>query len=309
MPPRVLLSWSSGKDSAWTLYVLRQREVEVVGLLTTFNEAAGRVAMHAVRRALVEAQAKAAGLPLWPVPLPWPCSNAAYEERMRAVISRARAEGITHVAFGDLFLEDIRNYRIRQLAATGLEPLFPLWCSPADTPELARRMLGAGVRAVLTCVDPRQLAASFVGRSYDAVVLADLPPGVDPCGERGEFHTFCFGGPMFAAEIPVQLGEPVSRDGFSFVDLVPASAPSPRLEPERPLVTDNRESLSAVGLCWSCGCSRRVRNRRRSVFFRCGRAESDARFPRYPRLPVRSCPGYEAAPELAQGDGAKAASG
>lgn len=222
MAKRVLLSWSSGKDSAWTLHVLRQqRDVEVVGLLTTFNEAADRVAMHAVRHALVDAQASAAGLPLWPVLLPWPCSNADYEQRMSAVIGRARDEGITHVAFGDLFLEDVRNYRIRQMSGTGIEPLFPLWGTPADTPDLARRMLEGGLRAVLTCVDPRQLPEPFVGRPYDAALLADLPPGVDPCGERGEFHTFCFGGPMFAFEIAVQVGETVSRDGFCFADLVP----------------------------------------------------------------------------------------
>lgn len=222
MAKRVLLSWSSGKDSAWTLHVLRQqRDVEVVGLLTTFNEAVDRVAMHAVRHALVDAQASAAGLPLWPVLLPWPCSNAYYEQRMSAVIGRARDEGITHVAFGDLFLEEVRNYRIRQMSGTGIEPLFPLWVTPADTPDLARRMLEGGLRAVLTCVDPRQLPEPFVGRPYDAALLADLPPGVDPCGERGEFHTFCFGGPMFAFEIAVQVGETVSRDGFCFADLVP----------------------------------------------------------------------------------------
>lgn len=221
MSRRVLLSWSSGKDSAWTLHVLRQQpDVEVVGLLTTFNEAADRVAMHAVRRTLVEAQAAVAGLPLWAVRLPWPCSNVAYEERMAAVISRAREEGVTHVAFGDLFLEDVRNYRIHQLSGTGVEPLFPLWGSASDTPDLARRMLAAGLRAVLTCVDPKQLPEPFVGRLYDAALLADLPPGVDPCGERGEFHTFCFGGPMFASEITVQVGETVSRDGFCFADLV-----------------------------------------------------------------------------------------
>ncbi len=231
-PPRVLLSWSSGKDSAWTLHVLRQQDVQVVGLLTTFNEAAGRVAMHAVRRTLVEAQAAATDLPLRQVPLPWPCSDAAYEQRMRAAIVRAREEGITHMAFGDLFLQDIRDYRIRQLAATGIEPLFPLWCSPADTPDLARRMLDHGLRAVLTCVDPRQLPESFVGRPYDPALLGDLPPGVDPCGERGEFHTFCFGGPMFTAEIPVQVGEAVTRDGFCFADLVPRALSGPRRKPE-----------------------------------------------------------------------------
>jgi uncharacterized protein (TIGR00290 family) len=222
MSRRVLLSWSSGKDSAWTLHVLRQRrDVEVVGLLVTFNETADRVCMHAVRRALVKAQASAAGLPLWPVSLPWPCSNAAYEQRMGTVIQRAREEDITHVAFGDLFLQDVRDYRIRQLSGTGVEPLFPVWGS--DTPDLARRMVDAGLRAVVTCVDPKQLPELFAGRLYDAQLLADLPPGVDPCGERGEFHTFCFDGPMFAFEIPVQLGKTVSRDGFCFTDLVPSS--------------------------------------------------------------------------------------
>ncbi len=223
MPRRVLLSWSSGKDSAWTLHVLRQQAgVEVAALLTTINETADRVAMHAVRRSLVEAQASALGLPVWPVFLPSPCPNLEYEARMARVIERARAQGISHVAFGDLFLEEIRDYRIRQLAGTGVEPLFPLWTSSADTPDLARRMLDAGLRAVLTCVDSRQLPPSFVGRQYDGALLADLPRGIDPCGERGEFHTFCFGGPMFAAEIPVRVGETVSRDGFCFADVLEA---------------------------------------------------------------------------------------
>jgi uncharacterized protein (TIGR00290 family) len=228
MRRRVLLSWSSGKDSAWTLHVLRQQDVDIVGLLTTFNEAAGRVSMHAVRQSLVEAQAAAAGLPLWPVPLPWPCSNEDYEQRMRGVVERALEAGVTHMAFGDLFLEDIREYRIRQLAGSGIEPLFPLWCSSADTPRLARQFLDGGVRAVLTCVDGRQLPGSFVGRSFDAALLADLPPGVDPCGERGEFHTFCSAGPMFASEIGVQLGDAVSRDGFHFIDLLPRTGAGPR---------------------------------------------------------------------------------
>jgi uncharacterized protein (TIGR00290 family) len=229
---RVLLSWSSGKDSAWTLHLLRQQaDVEVVGLLTTFNQAADRVAMHAVRHALVEAQAEATGLPLWPVQLPWPCSNNEYEQRMSAVIGRARDADITHVAFGDLFLEDVRNYRIHQMADTGIEPLFPLWGMPADTPNLARRMLDAGLRAVLTCVDPKQLPESFAGRSYDAALLAELPPGVDPCGERGEFHTFCFGGPMFDREIAVQVGEIITRDGFCFADVLPAFSESSSTQP------------------------------------------------------------------------------
>ena len=149
---------------------------------------------------------------------------------MAAAIARAREDGITHVAFGDLFLQEIRDYRIRQLTGTGIEPLFPLWGAPGDTPALARRMVDAGLGAVLTCVDPKQLAAAFVGRQYDAALLADLPPGVDPCGERGEFHTFCFAGPMFGADIPIRVGETVCRDGFWFADLVhqePVTAPSP----------------------------------------------------------------------------------
>jgi len=218
---RVLLSWSSGKDSAWSLHVLRQQpSVEVVGLLTTFNEMAERVSMHAVRRSLVEAQAAAAHLPLRQVPLPFPCSNAEYEDSMRVAIGRAREEGVTHLAFGDLFLEDIRDYRIRMLSGSGIEPLFPLWCSAADTPVLAREMLSNGLRAVLTCVDPKQLPESFAGRTYDAALLSDLPPAVDPCGERGEFHTFCFSGPMFASEIGVRVGETILRDGFRFADLM-----------------------------------------------------------------------------------------
>ncbi len=218
----VLLSWSSGKDSAWALHVLRQRtDVSVVGLLTTFNEAADRVAMHAVRRELVEAQAALTALPLWPIFLPWPCTNDVYEARMQSAIERARREGITHIAFGDLYLADVRAYRERQLAGTGLEPLFPLWGTPDDTPLLARQMLAANLRAVLTCVDPRQLDARFVGRIFDADFLAALPSGVDPCGERGEFHTFCCAGPMFTAPIRVHVGDPLLRDGFWFVDLVP----------------------------------------------------------------------------------------
>lgn len=221
---RVLLSWSSGKDSAWTLQVLRQQAVEVVGLLTTFNEAVDRVAMHAVRRILVEAQAAGVGLPLWPVQLPWPCSNADYEQRMREVVTRAVNAGITHVAFGDLFLEEIRNYRIRQLAGSGIEPLFPLWGTPNDTRQLARNMLKAGMKSVLTCVDPQQLAPSFVGRFFDDALLSDLPSSVDPCGEKGEFHTFCFDGPIFAKEIPLERGQTVYRDGFWFADVVLAGA-------------------------------------------------------------------------------------
>jgi diphthamide synthase (EF-2-diphthine--ammonia ligase) len=176
--------------------------------------------MHAVRRELLEAQARAAGLPLWPVPIPSPCPNVEYERRMGEAIARARAEGITHVAFGDLFLEDVRRYRETTLAGSGVAPLFPLWALPTD--RLAREMLAGGLAATVTCVDPRQLDPSFAGRRFDAAFLADLPAGVDPCGERGEFHTFCHAGPMFAAPIAVTPGEVVEREGFVFADLRPA---------------------------------------------------------------------------------------
>ena len=220
MSQRVLLAWSGGKDSAWALHVLRlQPQWEVVGLLTTFNQAFDRVAMHAVRRELIEAQARAAGLPLWTVPLPWPCSNAEYEAAMRRACARAVEAGITAMAFGDLFLEDIRRYREAQLQGTRLEPLFPLWGEP--TAALARRMIAAGLRARITCLDPKALPESFAGREFDAGLLAGLPPAVDPCGENGEFHSFVYAGPMFDAAIAVRLGEVVRRDGFIFADLLP----------------------------------------------------------------------------------------
>jgi uncharacterized protein (TIGR00290 family) len=221
---RILLSWSSGKDSAWCLHVLRnKREYEIVGLLTTFNEAANRVAMHAVRRELVERQAAAAGLPLWPVHLPWPCSNEQYEGLMAEACKKAISNGIEGIAFGDLFLEDVRAYREKQLKGTGLQPIFPLWGQP--THELARGMIRSGLRAKLTCVDTNQLDAEFVGREFDEDLLAALPTGVDPCGERGEFHSFVYAGPMFDVEIPVVVGETVVRDQFVFADL--SSAPIP----------------------------------------------------------------------------------
>lgn len=218
--PKALLAWSSGKDSAWTLHVLRaQNEVEVVGLLTTINQAFDRVAMHAVRTELLRAQAEAADLPLQPVPIPWPCSNAEYEAAMGAAMARARADGITHVAFGDLFLEDVRRYREERLAPTGVTPLFPLWKTPTDA--LARQMVEAGLRARLTCVDPKSLDPRFAGRDFDAALLAELPATVDPCGERGEFHTFAYAGPMFRRPIAIRTGEMVARDGFVFADLLP----------------------------------------------------------------------------------------
>jgi uncharacterized protein (TIGR00290 family) len=219
--PRVLVSWSSGKDSAWALHVLRVRaEVEVVGLLCTLNAAHDRVAMHAVRRTLLEAQAAAVGLPLWPVPLPTPCPNDAYERAMRTALARARAERIAQVAFGDLFLADVRAYRERQLAGTGIAPLFPLWGAP--TAALAREMLAAGVCAHVTCVDPRRLAPELAGRRWDEAFLAALPAEADPCGENGEFHTFVSDGPMFSAPVAVRAGEIVAREGFVFADLLPA---------------------------------------------------------------------------------------
>ncbi|HJV23995.1 MAG TPA: hypothetical protein VJ570_14935 [Holophagaceae bacterium] len=219
-PRKILLSWSSGKDAAWALHTLRLAGTPPAGLLTTVNEAFGRVAMHAVREELLEAQAEAAGLPLTKVRIPYPCPNEAYESAMAEACAAAVADGFTHVAFGDLFLEDVRDYRIRKLAGTGLEPLFPLWGIP--TADLAREMIAGGLRARLTCVDPRVLDPRFVGRAFDSDLLADLPPEVDPCGERGEFHSFCHAGPMFAHAIPIAVGEVVTRDGFTFADLVPA---------------------------------------------------------------------------------------
>lgn len=208
MRHRVLLAWSSGKDSAWSLQTLRERhDVDVVGLITTHNEVTQRVEVHGVPLALVEAQAAAAGLTLWPVPIPWPCSNAIYEQRMRQMLELARASGITAIAFGDLYLADVRAYRERLLAATGIEPLFPLWGAQDETPSLAREMIAAGLRATVTCVDPAQLPPTFLGREFDMQFLADLPPHVDPCGERGEFHTFCHSGPMFATPIPFAISD------------------------------------------------------------------------------------------------------
>ena len=198
--------------------MLRQRrEYEVVGLLTTFNEVADRVAMHAVRRELVERQAAAVELPLWAVPLPWPCSNEEYERLMAEACAKAVGEGVEGVAFGDLFLEDVRAYREKQLKGTGLEPVFPLWGMP--TRELAREMIAAGTRAKLTCVDTDKLDRSFVGREFDEALLSDLPEGVDPCGERGEFHSFVYAGPMLNAALPVTVGEIVVRNQFVFADL------------------------------------------------------------------------------------------
>ena len=218
MKPRLLISWSSGKDSAWMLHLLqRLSEYEICGLVTTINAEFERVAMHGVRRTLVEEQARAAHLPLWDVLLPWPCDNETYETRMRNLMSKAVAAGIEWMAFGDLFLEDIRVYRERLLDGSGVAPLFPLWHSPTDA--LAREMIRAGVRAHVVCVDPKQLDRSFAGRAFDDAMLRDLPSHVDPCGENGEFHTFVSGGPMFDRTIGVTIGEALERDGFVFADV------------------------------------------------------------------------------------------
>lgn len=217
------LSWSSGKDSAWSLEMLRRgAAVEVTALFTTVNAAFDRVAMHAVRRTLVEAQAQAAGLDLHVIEIPYPCPNADYERIMGGFVAKARAQGVDAMAFGDLFLADIRAYRERQLAGTGITPLFPLW--GRDTRALAEEMIGGGLVTHVTCVDPRKLDRTFAGRVFDAAFLADLPDGIDPCGENGEFHTLVSAGPMFREAIPVRRGEVVDRDGFVFADMVPAEA-------------------------------------------------------------------------------------
>lgn len=219
--PKALMCWSSGKDSAWALHRLRtQGGVDIVGLLTTLNRDAARVSMHAVREQLLDVQAAALGLPVIKVLIPEECVNADYERAMAAALDKARAEGVTAVAFGDLFLEDVRRYREERLADTGITPLFPLW--GLDTKPLAREMVGGGLRAHITCVDPRQLDRSFAGRTFDASLLDDLPATVDPCGERGEFHTFAYAGPMFSRPIAIRPGEVVERNGFVFADVLDA---------------------------------------------------------------------------------------
>ncbi len=221
MAGKVLVSWSSGKDSAWMVEMLRHdSERQVVGLMTTIGDAGHRVAMHGVHRDLVQRQAESLGLPIRFIPLPEPCSNQDYEAIMQGVVASALAEGIGEVAFGDLYLDDVRAYRESRLAGTGLAPVFPLWEVP--TVPLVHRMIHQGLRAVITCVDSRQLDPRFVGRTFDEAFLADLPDGVDPCGERGEFHTFVFDAPSFAYPIAYTPGNTSERDGFVYLDLLPA---------------------------------------------------------------------------------------
>lgn len=215
-----LLSWSSGKDSAWALHTLRQNpEIELAGLFCTVNQEFSRVAMHGVRTELLQRQADAVGLPLHIIYIPYPCSNEQYAQVMSEFVEQAKRDGIECFAFGDLFLEDVRRYREERLQGTGIEPIFPLW--GANTAELSQTMVAAGLKSVLTCVNPKLLSKAFSGRTFDAELLRDLPPKLDPCGENGEFHSFAFAGPMFTQPIPFTIGETVERDGFVFTDLVP----------------------------------------------------------------------------------------
>jgi uncharacterized protein (TIGR00290 family) len=222
MKKKALLSWSSGKDSAWALHVLRQQaEFEIVGLVSTINEVFDRVAMHAVRTELLRQQAASVGLPLRLVSLPFPCSDDVYEARMSALIVAAQAERIEAIAFGDLYLTDVRQYRERMMAGTGITPLFPLWERP--TAALAEEMIISGLHAQITCIDPRCMPASLAGREFNRDFLNALPAGVDPCGENGEFHSFAYAGPIFNRPVGFTVGETIERDGFIFTDLLPVS--------------------------------------------------------------------------------------
>lgn len=217
-PVRILVSWSSGKDSAWALHRLAQDErYQICGLMTTINSAFDRVAMHSTRREVLEAQAAALGLPLRLIPLPWPCSNQDYAAAMQRACDEAIASGIEAIGFGDLFLQDIRKYREDALRGTGLAPLFPLW--GADTRHLLAEMIAAGLRARIVCVDPNQMPREFAGRDLDATFLRELPAGIDACGENGEFHTCVYNGPMFREAVPIESGEVVEREGFIFADV------------------------------------------------------------------------------------------
>lgn len=216
---KAILSWSSGKDSAMALYrTLASKQFEVVCLLTTLTDQFRRVSMHGVREELLDRQAESLGITLEKMLIPYPCPNAVYEEKMRNTLSLWKERGVTHVIFGDLFLEDIRRYREANLSRFDLTPVFPVWGT--DTTSLAREMLEVGFRAVLTCVDPRKLDGKFAGRQFDSSLLGDLPPTVDPCGENGEFHTFVYDGPIFRESIPVEIGQSVLRDGFQFADVL-----------------------------------------------------------------------------------------
>jgi len=216
-----IVAWSTGKDSAWALHEARRLpDIEVVGILTTVTETFHRVSMHGVREDLLEAQARALGLRLFKVPIPYPCPDVTYEEAMREALAKVKGIGVTRIIFGDLFLRDVRNYREAKLAGTGFEGVWPLW--GLDTRALACRMVDGGLRATITCLDPKRLPREFAGREFDHDLLRDLPAGVDPCAENGEFHTFAWDGPMFTNPIQVHVGETVERDGFVFTDLLQA---------------------------------------------------------------------------------------
>ena len=219
MKKKTLLSWSSGKDSAWALHVLRQQQdIEVVGLFCTFNMKFDRGAMHAVRIELISQQAKNLGLPLELIPIPDPCSDSEYKTIMADFIDQVKSQGIDTIAFGDLFLEEIRSYREESLAGTGITPLFPLWGIPTD--ELSKEMVNSGLRAKITCIDPRYLPAEFAGHEYDSTFLQQIPDTIDPCGEKGEFHSFAYDGPMFKNKLNVCVGETVTRGGFVYTDIL-----------------------------------------------------------------------------------------
>lgn len=220
MKKKTLLSWSSGKDSAWALHILRQQtDIEVVGLFSTFNQEFNRIAMHAVKNELVQRQAESLDLPVQLIPIPYPCSNNEYRKTMAEFIEQAKQQGVESIAFGDLYLEDIRSYREEQLAASGVTPLFPLW--GRDTKALSKEMISAGLRAKITCIDPKKVPLALAGKEFDSSFLEQLPADVDPCGENGEFHTFVFDGPMFKQAVTIVEGETLSRDGFVFTDLSP----------------------------------------------------------------------------------------
>jgi uncharacterized protein (TIGR00290 family) len=223
MKPKALIAWSSGKDSAFSLHEVRKAgDYDVVGALTTVTDTFARVSMHGVREEILMAQLAAANLPATIVRIPFPCPNEVYEARMAEALAEARRQGITHIIFGDLFLEDVRAYREQKLAGTGITPVFPLWGRPTDV--LARELIAAGVETYLATVDLKKLPATFAGRKFDATLLADFPPDIDPCGERGEFHSCVVAGPMFARRIAISVGETVERDGFAYADLLPAAA-------------------------------------------------------------------------------------
>jgi uncharacterized protein (TIGR00290 family) len=219
--PKALIAWSSGKDSAWALHEARREGAyDIVGALTTVTDTFERVSMHGVREELLRAQLDAAGLASITVRIPFPCSNDIYEAKMALAMQGAITAGVTHIIFGDLFLQDLRAWREAKLAAIGVTAVFPIWMRPTDA--LAREMIAAGVEAHLAVVDLKKLSAGFAGRRFDAALLGDLPEGIDPCGENGEFHSFVSAGPMLSRKIPVSVGETVEREGFAFADLMPA---------------------------------------------------------------------------------------